>query len=394
MNQGRTVFAQLMDFLPMDFFRKCVARYGGNYRTRRFSCLDQFLAMAFAQLTFRESLRDIEVTLAPLRRKLYHTGFRSRISRSTLADANERRDWRIYEDFARELIAIARPLYANDALGADLKAAAFALDTTTIDVFMSLLPKEFYHQHSKSAVKLHTMMNLRGGIPEFIFIGSPQTYDTCVLDMISPIAGAFYVMDRGFIDFARLAALEAARAYFVIRARRNAKTKRRYSNPADKESGVLSDQVVNLAIDLSRQAYRAPMRKIKFRDSKSDKAIMLFTNNFTLPAVTIAQLYKERWKIEVFFKWIKQNLRIKSFYGTSINAVKTQIWIAISIYVLVAIMKKQLGIKESMYQILQILSVSLFEKTHIQSAFAGDWPRTENADFHNQLSLFQIQPDR
>jgi Domain of unknown function (DUF4372)/Transposase DDE domain len=394
MNQGRTIFAQLMDFLPMDYFRKCVALYHGNYRARRFSCLDQFLAMAFAQLTFRESLRDIEVTLAPLRRKLYHAGFRSRISRSTLADANERRDCRIYEDFARSLIAVARQMYAGDALGADLKAAAFALDTTTIDVFMSLLPGEFYHQHSKSALKLHTMMNLRGSIPEVIFIGSPKTYDTCILDMISPIAGAFYVMDRGFIDFARLAALDAARAFFVVRARRKTKAKRRYSAPCDKDSGVISDQTVGLTHPVSRRAYSGALRKIKFKDPKNAKAIKLLTNNFTLPALTIAQLYKERWKIEVFFKWIKQNLRIKSFYGTSINAVKTQIWIAISVYVLVAIMKKQLGLEESMYQILQILSVSLFEKTRVQSAFRGDEQKNENPVFHNQLSLFQIQPDR
>jgi transposase len=378
-----------MDFLPMADFRKCVAIYHGNYKVRRFSCLDQFLAMAFAQLCYRASLRDIEATLGPRQSSLYHMGFRSCVSRSTLADANEKRDFRIYADFARLLIQQARPLYAGEPLCADLDAAAYALDSTTIDLCMTLFPWA-YNQQSKSAVKLHTLMNLRGNIPEFVHITGGKVHDLCLLDLLVPEPGAFYVMDRGYIDFARLASIHRAGAFFIVRAKRNLKARRRYSRPVDRVNGLRSDQTIALTYFESRRAYPEALRRIVSVDAQSGKRIVLITNNFTLNAATIAALYRERWQIEVFFKWIKQNLRIKSFYGTSPNAVKTQIWIAICVYVLVAVMKKQMGIQHSLYTILQILSARLFEKTLIRSVLSGDAAQIPEEQIRNQLTLFQI----
>ena len=362
MNLGRTVFAQLMDELPSYEFRKCVARYGGDHKLRGFSCWDQFLCLSFAQLTYRESLRDIQACLRSVQPKLYHMGFRGKVSRSTLADANESHDWRIYADFAQILIRIARPLYARDPIGVDLDQSLYALDSTTIDLCLSLFPWAKFRRH-KAAVKMHTLLDLHGNIPTFIRITDGKTHDVNILDEIAPEPGAFYVMDRAYVDFERLFAFTLCSSFFVVRTKKNILLQRRYSHRVDKSTGVRSDQTVILTASASAKAYPDALRRVSYVDAETNKRLKFLTNNFALPAVTIAQIYKSRWQVELFFKWIKQHLRIKKFYGTSENAVKTQIWIAVSVYVLVAIVRKRLGLEASLYQILQILSVTLFEKT-------------------------------
>jgi hypothetical protein len=386
----RTLLAQLLDFLPMAEFRKCVRRYRGDRKVRKFSCLDQFLCMAVAQLAGLESLRSIEVSLRSVRSALYHVGLRGRISRSTLADANESRDWRIYADFASCLIKEAKSLYADEPLVcAQLDAAAYALDSTTIDLCLSLFPWA-YNQQSKSAVKMHTLMNLRGDIPELIHITGGKTHDVCMLDIIAFEPGAFYVMDRGYLDFARLFAITTSAAFFITRAKRNLKARRRYSSAVDKSAGIRSDHTIMLTYGESKNAYPHPLRRIRLIDPETEKKLIFLTNNFVLPAATIAALYKARWRIEAFFKWIKQNLKIKSFYGTSPNAVKTQIWIAIIVYVLAAIVKKQLKLDASLYTILLVLDISLLEKKQINSAFAGDDSQNQEDRLDNQLTLFAL----
>lgn len=389
MNTGRTVFSQLMDYLPTYEFQKCVSRYSGDYRSRSLSCHDQFRAMAFAQLTYRESLRDIETCLRSVSGKLYHMGFRSTIARSTLADANESRDWRIYADFAQTLIAIARPLYANDPIGVELNQSLYALDSTTIDLCLSLFPWAKFRRH-KAAVKMHTLLDLHGNIPTFIRITEGQTSDVNILDEFLPEAGAFYVMDRGYIDFERLFVFTLCSAFFVVRTKENVLLQRRYSHPVDKSTGVRSDHTVILTTIESATAYPDPLRRISYLDLETKKRLKFLTNNFLLPAVTIAQIYKCRWQVELFFKWIKTHLRIKAFYGTSENAVKTQIWIAVSIYVLVAIVRKRLGLEMSLYQILQILSIALLEKMPILSVLEAFDSRSDLPDHANQLILFDF----
>ena len=389
MNTGRTVFSQLMDYLPTYEFQKCVDRYSGDYRSRSLSCRDQFLAMAFAQLTYRESLRDIETCLRSISGKLYHMGFRSTIARSTLADANESRDWRIYADFAQTLIAIARPLYASDPIGVELNQSLYALDSTTIDLCLSLFPWAKFRKH-KAAVKMHTLLDLHGSIPTFIRITDGKTSDVNILDEFLPEAGAFYVMDRGYIDFQRLFVFTLCSAFFVVRTKENVLLQRRYSHPVDKSFGVRSDHTVILTTIESAKAYPDPLRRVSYLDVETKKRLKFLTNNFLLPAVTIAQIYKCRWEVELFFKWIKMHLRIKAFYGTSENAVKTQIWIAVSIYVLVAIVRKRLGLEMSLYQILQILSIALLEKTPILSVLEAWDSRSELPDHSNQLILFDF----
>ena len=364
MNAGRTVFSQLIEFLPHQEFQKCVARYAGNRYLKNLSCWDQYLAMAFAQLTYRESLRDIEACLRSVGAKLYHMGFRGKVARSTLADANESRDWRIYADFAQVLIAIARPLYARDPIGIDLDQSLYALDSTTIDLCLSLFPWAKFRKH-KAAVKMHTLLDLHGNIPTFIRITDGQVHDVNLLNEIMPEPGAFYVMDRGYIDFQRLFVFTLSAAFFVVRTKSNVLLQRRYSHAVDRSTGIRSDQTVILTSFESASAYPDALRRVSYFDAETNKRLKFLTNNFALPALTIAQIYKCRWQVELFFKWIKQHLRIKAFYGTSENAVKTQIWIAVSMYVLVAIVRKQLELDASLYQILQILSVSLFEKTPI-----------------------------
>lgn len=389
MNTGRTVFSQLMDYLPTYEFQKCVTRYSGDYRSRSLSCRDQFLAMAFAQLTYRESLRDIETCLRSISGKLYHMGFRSTIARSTLADANESRDWRIYADFAQTLIAIARPLYAHDPIGVELDQSLYALDSTTIDLCLSLFPWAKFRRH-KAAVKMHTLLDLHGNIPTFMRITDGKTSDVNILDEFLPEAGAFYVMDRGYIDFERLFVFTLCSAFFVVRTKENVLLQRRYSHPVDKSTGVRSDHTVILTTIESAKAYPDPLRRISYLDLETKKRLRFLTNNFLLPAVTIAQIYKCRWQVELFFKWIKMHLRIKAFYGTSENAVKTQIWIAVSIYVLVAIVRKRLGLEMSLYQILQILSIALLEKMPILSVLEAFDSRSDLPDQSNQLILFDF----
>ena len=389
MNHGRTVFSQLLSFLPDREFRRCVARYGGDARPRGFSCWDQYLAMAFAQLTYREGLRDIEACLRSLGGKLYHMGFRGRVARSTLADANDTHDWRIYAGFAQVLIRIARPLYASDPIGLDLDHSLYALDSTTIDLCLSLFPWARFRQH-KAAVKMHTLLDLHGNIPTFISITDGKVHDVNILDEILPEAGAFYVMDRGYLDFERLYGFTASGAFFVVRTKSNVVLQRRYSHTVDKSTGVRSDHTVILTAVNSAMEYPDTLRRVSYLDVETRKRFKFLTNNFVLPALTIAQIYKARWQVELFFKWIKQHLRIKAFYGTSENAVKTQIWIAVSVYVLVAIVRKRLGLEASLYQILQILSVTLFEKTPILQAFQP-WDSQDNlSDFANQLNLFNL----
>lgn len=389
MNSGRTVFAQLIALLPDREFRRCVARYSGDARLRSFSCWDQFLAMTFAQLTYRESLRDIEACLRSLDSKLYHLGLRGRVSRSTLADANEAHDWRIFADFAHILIAKARPLYAGDPIGVELEQTLYALDSTTIDLCLSVFPWARFRQ-TKAAVKMHTLLDLHGNIPTFIQITPGRVHDVNILDQISPEPGAFYVMDRGYLDFARLFIFTLHSAFFVTRTKENVVLDRRYSRPVDKLVGLRADQTVVLAAIESAKAYPDPLRYVSYVDLENEKRLQFLTNNFALPALTIAQLYRARWQVELFFKWVKQHLRIKVFFGTSENAVKTQIWIAVAAYVLVAIAKKRWGLNHSLYQILQILSVTLFEKTPVWRAFQPHDSESELSDTSNQLNLFNL----
>jgi hypothetical protein len=389
MNAGRTIFAQLIEFLPHKEFQKYVARYRGDANPRGFSCWDQFLAMAFAQLTYRESLRDIQACLGAMRAKLYHMGFRGQVRKSTLADANDAHDWRIYANFAQVLIAQARPLYAAEPIGIELDRSLYALDSSTIDLCLSLFPWARFRRH-KAAVKMHTLLDLRGNIPTFIHITDGKVHDVNVLDLILPEAGAFYVMDRGYIDFERLYRFTLESAFFVVRAKSNVLLQRRYSHPVDKDSGVRSDQTVVLASLKSASVYPDVLRKVAYVDAETGKRLVFLSNNFTLPAATIAAIYKQRWQVELFFKWIKQHLRIKAFYGTSENAVKTQIWIAVSVYVLVAIVRKRLGIEVSLYQILQVLSLTLFEKTPILLALQQIDSQNDLPYFSNQLNLFGL----
>ena len=389
MFQGQTVLAQLMEFLPRRDFHACVARYRGDYRARSFSCRDQFLAMAFAQLTFRESLRDIETCLSALESKLYHAGFRGRVTRSTLADANERRDWRIYADFAQVLIRRARKLYAHDTFGADLQHTAYALDSTTIDLCLALFPWAPFRRR-KAAVKLHTLLDLRGNIPCFIRISHGKTHDVTALDHLLLEPGAFYIMDKGYIDFARLYRIHQAAAFFVVRGKRRLDFGRRLRRAVDRNSGLRSDQTIVLRGPLTAQRYPDPLRRIAYFDAENEKRFVFLTNNFVLPAATIAQLYKCRWQVELFFKWIKQHLRIKAFYGHSPNAVKTQVWIAVSMYVMVAIVRKELHLDRSLGEILQILSLSLFEKTPLNQAFSRQIVTLPEPSCRNQLPLFDL----
>jgi len=389
MNQGRTVFSQVISFLPDREFRRCVERYQGDIRLRGFSCWDQYLAMAFAQLTYRESLRDIEACLRSMQGKLYHLGFRGKVARSTLADANESHDWRIFADFAQVLIAIARPLYARDPIGVDLEQSLYALDSTTIDLCLSLFPWAKFRRH-KAAVKMHTLLDLHGNIPTFIRVTSGDVHDVNLLDEILPEAGAFYVMDRAYIDFQRLFVFTLSSAFFVVRTKSNVLLQRRYSHPVDKSTGVRSDQTVILTSFESASVYPDALRRVSYFDAETNKRLKFLTNNFVLPAVAIAQIYKCRWQVELFFKWIKQHLRIKAFYGTSENAVKTQIWIAVSVYVLVAIIRKRLRLEASLYQTLQILSVTLFEKTPILCILQAFDMEADFAENVNQLILFDF----
>jgi hypothetical protein len=389
MNVGRTVFSQLIEFLPNKEFQKCVARYGGDSHLRGFSCWDQMLAMTFAQLTYRESLRDIEACLRSVSGKLYHMGLRGKVARSTLAAANETHDWHIYADFAQVLIGIARPLYADDPIGVDLNQSLYALDSTTIDLCLSLFPWARFRKQ-KAAVKLHTLLDLRGNIPTFIGITDGTVHDVNILDEILPEPGAFYVMDRGYLDFERLYGFTAASAFFVTRTKKNVLLRRRYSRTVDKTTGVRSDQTVILAAIASAKVYPDALRRIGYVDAETNKRLTFLTNNFSLPALTIALIYKCRWQVELFFKWIKQHLRIKAFFGTSENAVKTQIWIAVSAYILVAIVRKRLGLEVSLYQILQILSITLFEKTPILQALQPSDQDENMASSANQLILFDF----
>jgi len=387
MHAGRLVFSQVIDHFPMHTFRHCVARYDGNRYKKTFSCLDQYLCMAFAQLTYRESLRDIEACLGAQKDKLYHMGIRGNVSRSTLADANERRDWRIYADLAQALIRIARPLYADENLGLDLDNTVYALDASTIDLCLSVFPWALFRS-TKSAVKLHTRLDLRGNIPSFIHISDGKLHDVNVLDILLPESGAFYIMDRGYVDFQRLFTLHMAGSFFVIRAKSNTRYRRRYSRPVDKSGGVRCDQTIVLTGVTSAHDYPQPLRRIKYHDAQTGKTFNFLTNSFAIPAQTVADLYRYRWQVELFFKWIKQHLRIKSFFGTSENAVKSQIWIAISVYVLVAIVKKRLHIDADLYTILQVLSLTQFEKTLLPQLLTGAQSTGEASGVPNQLNLF------
>jgi Domain of unknown function (DUF4372)/Transposase DDE domain len=387
MHQGHYVFAQVMQHLPLTTFRRCVARYDGEHKIKRFSCLDQYLCLAFAQLTWRESLRDIEACLRAQASKLYHLGFRSKISRNTLANANAVRDWRIYADFAQCLIGIARKLYAEEPLEVDWDDTVYALDSTTIDLCLSVFSWAPFRT-TKAAVKLHALLDLRGNIPSFIFISDGKMHDVNILDQLVPEAGAFYVMDRGYVDFERLARLHDAGSYFVTRAKSNLKAQRRYSRPVDRSTGLVCDQTVFLTGFYSRQGFDMPLRRIKFNDPETGKRLVFLTNNFALPALTIAKLYKCRWQVELFFKWIKQHLRIKAFYGTNENAVKSQIWIAVSVYVLIAIVKKRLSLSASLYEILQILSLTIFERLPLDQLLAKNLQDDIVGVSLNQLNLF------
>jgi len=378
-----------MDYSPSYEFRKCVDRYQGDARLRGFSCLDQYLAMAFAQLTYRESLRDIEACLGSISGKLYHMGFRGRVARTNLADANEAHDWRIFADFAQVLIGIARPMYAHDPIGVDLDHTLYALDSTTIDLCLSLFPWAKFRAH-KGAVKMHTLLDLRGNIPTFIGITDGKVADVTMLDEILPEPGAFYVMDRGYVDFERLYVFTLSAAFFVTRTKKNVLLQRRYSHEVDPATGVRSDHTVILTTINSVKAYPDTLRRVTYVDPDTQKRFKFLTNNFTLPALTIAKIYKSRWQVELFFKWIKQHLRIKAFYGTSENAVKTQIWIAVGIYVLVAIVRKRLGLDASLYQILQIFSVTLFEKMPLLQVFQEALSQEKQVDNSKQLILFGL----
>ena len=389
MNTGKTVFSQVMEFLPLYEFRKCVERYQGDYKVKSFSCMDQFLCMAFAQLTYRESLRDIESCLRSMHSKLYHMGIRGQVSRNTLSNANNQRDWHIYADFAQILIHTARRLYLHDPFGVEMENTVYALDATTIDLCLSLFPWAYFRKN-KGAIKLHTLLDLRGSIPSFIEITDGKIHEINILDTLIPEAGSFYIMDRGYLDFERLYALHQASAFFIIRAKSNYQCRRLYSRPVNKITGLRCDQTVILTVYQSMKDYPEKLRLIKFFDSEHDLYLTFLTNNFSLEALTIAELYKSRWKIELFFKWIKQHLRIKTFFGTSENAVKTQVWIAISIYVLVAIIKKRLTLKPTLYTILQIFSVTIFEKTPIFQVLTETDATDRNDENGNQLMLFKL----
>lgn len=387
MHAGKLVFAQLIAYLPLHTFRQCVAKYPRRYPTLSFSHLDQFLCLAFAQLTYRESLRDIETCLRAHQAKLYHLGIRGNIAKSTLADANESRDWRIYQDFALSLIQIARNLYINDSFAVELKQTAYALDTTTIDLCLNVFPWARFRQ-AKAAVKMHTLLDLRGNVPTFIHISDGKMHEVRVLDILMPEAGSFYIMDRGFTDFARWFKLHQAQAFFVIRGKSNLLCRRIYSRAVDKSTGLRCDQTIALTAPKANKNYPQHLRRIKFYDAEHDRHLVFLTNNFDLPALTIAQLYRCRWQVELFFKWIKQHLRIKKFYGTTENAVKTQIWIAITVYVLVAIVKKRLNTEASLYTILQILSLTLFEKTPLDQLVKNMGPQIDSQHNDNQMNLF------
>jgi hypothetical protein len=386
-NTGKTLFSQFMEFVPWTTFTRIVTRYGGDHRIRTLSCAEQFRAMAFAQLTYRESLRDIETCLSVQPNKLYAMGFREPVRRATLADANEARDWRIYAELARRLIAQARVLYADEDFGIDLANTVYALDSTTIDLCMSVFPWARFRT-TKSAVKMHTLLDLRGSIPSFLHVSDAKLHDGHALDLLVIEAGAFYVMDRGYVDFTRLFALHQAGAFFVTRAKSNLHARRLYSAPVDRSTGLVCDQIVVLQGAQTSQNYPERLRRIRYRDPTTAKTLIFLTNNFDLPATTVCALYKSRWQVELFFKWIKQHLRIRRFYGTSENAVKTQIWIAVSVYVLIAIVKKRLNLSASLYTMLQIFSVSLFEKIPIESALAPENHKSDETMPSNQLNLF------
>jgi len=387
MNTGKTLFAQLMDFLPWTTFTRIVERHGGDHYVKSLVCTEQFRVMAFAQLTYRESLRDIEVCLSAQATKLYHMGLRQEIKRSTLADANEKRSWHVHAEFAQRLIAQARKLYAGDSFGIDLENTAYALDSTTIDLCLSLFPWALFRT-TKSAVKMHTLLDLRSNIPSFIHISDGKLGDVKALDILVLEAGAIYVMDRGYLDFARLYMMHQAQAFFVTRAKSNTQLRRVYSAVVDRSTGVICDQTIALTGTTSHKDYPEHLRRIRFKDPETGKTLVFLTNNFALPAATICALYKARWQVELFFKWIKQHLRIKKFYGNSENAVKSQIWIAVSVYVLVAIVKKRLNLDASLYTLLQILSVTLFEKMPLQQAFPGSDYKSEQGGDCNQMNLF------
>ena len=388
MNTGQIVFSQIINHLPMHSFRRCVKRYQGNRKIKSFSCLDQFLVMAFAQMTFRESLRDIEACLKAQEKKLYHMGIQGTVARNTLANANKVRDWRIYADFAQALIAIARRLYSGDEFDLDLKNTVYALDSSTIDLCLSVFPWAPFRK-SKAAIKLHTLLDIRGNIPTFIHITDGKVHDVNVLDLFVFEPGSFYIMDRAYLDFSRLYSMNEQRSFFVLRAKSNLKFRRIYSHPIDKSTGLKCDQtIVVTGISTSKQ-YPEKLRRIKYYDAATDKMLVFLTNNFTLPPIVITELYRSRWQVELFFKWIKQNLRIKAFYGTTENAVKTQIWIAVSVYVLMAIIKKRLDLDLSLYTILQVLSVTVFEKTSINQIFKNTSYESESEQIYKQLKLFE-----
>jgi hypothetical protein len=389
MYTGKLVFSQVLEHLPLHTFRRCVQRYRGNHKVKEFTCHDQFLCMAFAQLTYRESLRDIEACLRAQESKLFHMGIRGKVSRSTLADANANRDWRIYADLAHSLIPVARKLYLDEDFGVELDQTVYALDATTIDLCLSVFPWAQFRK-AKGAIKLHTLLDLRGSIPTFIYISDGKEHDVNVLDDLIAEAGAFYVMDRGYLDFFRLYNLTKDMAFFVIRAKRNLACRRLYSQPVDRSTGLICDQTIVLTSYVSAKLYPEKLRRIKFHDAETDKTFVFLTNNFTVAALIIAQLYRSRWKVELFFKWIKQNLRIKAFYGTSENAVKTQIWIAVTTYLLLAILKKRLGLTASLYTILHVLSVSVFERTSINQLLQNSDYRSDMDDIDNQLKLFNL----
>ena len=389
MNTERTVFSQILDFIPKHQFRACVNRYNGNYRVKSFSCFDQYLTMAFAQLTYRESLRDIETCLKALHKKLYHCGFRGKVSRNNLANANEKRDWQIYHDFAQLLIKKARQLYANEDFGITLKKTVYALDATVIDLCLTLFPWAQHRRH-KSAIKLHTLMDLKGSIPTFVRITSGAVHETTVFPNVPLEPSAIYVMDKGYTDFVTLYSFTKSNCFFIIRAKKNTVYYRKCSRSIDKSTGLRSDQTIKLIGPKTSKLYPIPLRRITFRDEEQQRTFVFLTNNFQLDALIICHLYKLRWQIELFFRWIKQHLRIKSFFGTSINAVKTQVWIAISVYVLVAIIKKELKLERSLHEILQIISIILFEKTPLRQALTGNYYNFKEQQKYNQLSLFDL----
>ena len=388
MHSGRFVFSQLMEHLPAKVFRRCVQRYRGDRRIQSFTCLDQFLCLAFAQLTHRESLRGIEVCLRAHREKLYHMGIRGGMARNTLANANRKRDWRIHADFAQALIRIARPLYAEEDLGLELDNTVYAFDSSTVDLCLSVFPWALFRS-TKSGVKLHTLLDLRGNIPAFIHVSEAKLHDVNVLDLLVPEPGAFYIMDRGYVDFERLFLLHRLGAFFVVRAKSNIKFRRRYSAAADRSTGVRCDQTIVLTGVKSRKRYPQPLRRVGYRDAQSNRRFDFLTNHFAIPATTVAELYRHRWQVELFFKWIKQHLRIKSFFGTSENAVKTQLWNAVAVYVLVAIVKKRLNVSTDLYTILQILSLTLFEKIPLIHLLAKTEYNPNNQHLLNQLNLFE-----